>query len=229
MQGVSNKALWILVIGIAFFSLAPRMLLAEGQYAVEFFGTESSAGASVTSCSPEIVPIEIIVDGKTTEFDEGVVVGVCRYFVAEAKAGRELVYLVLRVNGESVIIRGVVEGAGRLTVPAEIKGIMIFIGGMLATVFGRVLSLLFDPLYQAIRVYWEYKGLKRFLMSVSDSFEYDLKISDDLLSLSKGGEMTNFLISPRFRRRLYDLLVAVEDWKAHRIMGEELRRRLENG
>ena len=223
MQRVQASALWILVV---FFSvlLEPGRLAAEEQsYYARFVADAGSVSVEFISCTDGVTPIGIIFDRQQIDFEPVNSTTACQVYVALLPAPTDFVLLIVSRNEETTLVDLSISQASNGVVSPEVRSVLIFVGGIIAATLGRVLSVFLDPFYHTMRVYMKFRATKKFFISISDRYDRDVEVSNDLVKVAKGDYLTNYLLSTKLRARVRLLLTHIDEWKEGTLKPNDFR------
>lgn len=227
MQTVSRKALWYLVITTMLAMTPVAGSAEEAQYQVSISADSDAVDVRFLSCNADVVPLVVTSDSGQFEFKSADDVGPCRAFLSSVPYDASLGAILVAQGGEVNIVEMPKQQTSSLSLSSEVKSVLIFVGGLVAAMAGRVLALVLDPIYYSVKLSMKYRASKRFFSSVSDSFEKDFAISDDLLGVARGEFLTNFLLTTSLRRKIQNLIYYIEEWKQNELSPKEFRDRLD--
>lgn len=226
MQKFSRETLWLLVV-LLVLGIVPFQASAEGEkylFAIEYGG--ENIDLEFLSCDLNTHPILVISDVGQTDFKPVEGVGPCQLFMASLPLTTSLDAILIQQEGDTRVIDITERPQSFFALSSEVKSVLIFIGGLLAAMVGRVLALILDPIYHSVKLIMKYRATKRFFASVSDSFDKDFAISDDLYGVARGEFLTNFLFTTNLRKKIQNLLSYIEDWKRNELDPKDFRDRL---
>jgi len=179
-----------------------------------------------TTCSTNVTPLAVIAERNQVSFELGATTEECRIYLANITPDQQDALILLSVNDQNVLVELQAETENFFSLSPEIRSVLIFVGGLMAAMAGRVLGLLLDPIYHTIRVQMKYIATKKFFNSVSDSFDKDFAVSEDLKKVANGDYLTNFFLTTGRRVKIKNLLEYIEKWKSGELKPREFRERL---
>ena len=224
MQAFSRKALWVLV-ALLFASTAP-VFAEEQSYAIEQIRSELGLDLEFLSCDDSAKPLLAISSMGQIDLEFVESVGPCKLYKTVTSTADSWRLVLIDGGGEVVIHDIPNEDESFLGLSSEVRSVLIFVGGLAAAMVGRILALILDPIYHSVKLMMKYRATKKFFASVSDSFDKDFAVSEDLCGVARGEFLTNFLLTTKLRKKIKNLISYIEDWKRNDLKPQDFRDRL---
>jgi hypothetical protein len=220
MQRCKNKAIWLLV-GLLFASSAS--LAGSNEYFLHSDDDGAFTAVEFTTCSTSIHPIAILTQRTQVEFDLISSNENCQLYEASTVTVDQSILVLLSKDGRNILLELAKSPSGIASVSPEIRSVLIFVAGLFVAMVGRVLRFLLDPIYNRIRIQMEYNATRKFFLSVSNSFDKDYLVSENLTKVANGDYLTNVLVTAPLRTKIKDLLINIDRWKRSEIRPSEFR------
>lgn len=224
MQGFQSSALWILVVLTAVFFGPSKLAAEETDFSARVLAEAENTSVEFISCTEDVTPIGLIVNHEQIDFELADSTTSCQIYRATLPATTDAALMVVSREGESSIVELSFVQRSSFAVSTEVRSVIIFVGGILAAMLVRVLNVFLDPFYHTMRIYIKFRATKRFLVSVSDRFDRDVEVSNDLKKVAKGDYLTNYLLSTKLRARIQLLLTHIVAWKEGTLKPNEFRK-----
>lgn len=216
-----------MVVLILFFNMPLSAAAESAAYYFKTSVTRDSVEVKFFSCDETIVPLFVISNTDQIAFGSGVEIGPCQSYKASGSFDARLEGILFTQTDKLGIITMLPESKSDYELSSEVKSVLIFVGGLVAAMIGRIFALVLDPIYYSFKLILKYRATKSFFTSVSDSFDKDFAVSEDLRGVARGEFLTNFLLTTNLRKKIKDLVSYIDDWKVNELTPKEFRSRLE--